>query len=108
MKKEKVLELEKVRDGLWKLIKDVNDLDKLEAEGLLDYHHTSYFKGYVSRREAGYIENYRGHFGVGFAVRSPNRHSTTYSFVSYYVIPESNSKKEKNKNQSVQIVGILF
>lgn len=66
---------------------------KTEAEilaaverGALKFHHTAYFRGYESRtRKEKRVALYKGRFGCGYQVFSPNRESTQYSLVSYYV-----------------------
>lgn len=59
-------------------------------------HHTSYFRGYVSRREEnpeepgalGWYGEYKGHFGEGFAEYTPNWQSSWYSYVTYWITME--------------------
>jgi hypothetical protein len=48
-------------------------------------HHTSYVRTYVSRKTNGYVEKYKGKFGEGYVHVEPNRDSTQYSFITYYV-----------------------
>ena len=48
-------------------------------------HHTSSVRTYVSRKTKGYVEEYKGKFGEGYTVTEPNKDSTTYSFITYYV-----------------------
>lgn len=50
------------------------------------YHHTSWARGYISRKTNGYIIPYKGKFGIGYAWHRPSWHSTTYHLVSYYII----------------------
>lgn len=63
-------------------IKRVNEM--VEA-GALKKLHTSLKRGYVSRKSTGVVESYNGRFGKGYAVLSPNRDSTRYCFVTYFV-----------------------
>lgn len=60
-------------------------INQLFLEG---YHrsHTSYARGYVSRKDNTYIkENYKGRFGEGYKVYTACYCSTSYCYVSYYV-----------------------
>lgn len=61
------------------------DLETMVDEGKLREHHTSYFRGYVSRKSDGYVEPYHGHFEEGYVLRSPNWNSTNYSYITYYI-----------------------
>ena len=61
------------------------ELETMVAEGKIREHHTSYFRGYVSRKSDGYVKPYHGHFGEGYALLSPNWNSTTYSYITYYI-----------------------
>ena len=63
--------------------------EEIGARGLRE-HHTSYVKGYTSRKadkdgNYGYGYFYNGRFGKGIAVISPNWCSTQYSLITYYV-----------------------
>lgn len=48
-------------------------------------HHTAYCRRYESRRGSGHLEPYKGRFGTGYRLISPNWGSTVYSYVTYYV-----------------------
>lgn len=61
------------------------DLENQVKTGELTKLHTSYVRAYVSRKTGSYIESYKGRFGEGFAVYSPNWESTRYSYITYYV-----------------------
>lgn len=54
-------------------------------------HHTSYYKGYVSRK-ANYahlpVTPYKGRFGSGYTVDLPSYQSTRYCRRQYYVLKE--------------------
>lgn len=54
-------------------------------------HHTSYYKGYVSRK-AKYDElpvvPYKGRFGTGYTVDLPSYESTQYCRRQYYILRE--------------------
>lgn len=66
-----------------------NKLPTLE-EVIANYaeHHTSFFRGYVSRTKKPVVEEYSGLFGTGYVVRYPYWGSTTYSYITYYTIPK--------------------
>lgn len=61
------------------------EINALIASGKLIKSHTSLSRGYVSRTGGGYFCEYRGRFGKGFTLRSPNWNSTRYSYVTYYL-----------------------
>lgn len=63
-------------------------ISELLVDGLLYEHHTSLFRGYVSRRLKDYeiiAYPYIGKFGVGYYADFPNRNSTRYSHRAYYI-----------------------
>lgn len=52
----------------------------------LKFHHTSLTSGYVSRKHPeGVTLPYKGRYGKGVKVLTPNFDSTRYCFVSYYI-----------------------
>lgn len=71
------------------------ELQKHSTLGTLlrDYHyylhHTSYYKGYVSRK-ADYdhlpVTPYKGRFGTGYTVDLPSYESTRYCRRQYYIL----------------------
>ena len=66
-------------------------LSEMLHEGTLYKHHSAYFSGYVSRglREEDLIAYpYKGHFGTGYIVDSPNWNSTRFSYRTYYIFTE--------------------
>jgi len=66
-------------------MKTTQDLkNQLLAEGLTESH-TSYFRGYVSRKSSGEIVPYKGRFGEGKALLTPNWQSSQYSYITYYL-----------------------
>ncbi len=65
--------------------KTPNEIDKMVSAGKLRRLHTSYFRGYVSRRGAGYAISYKGKFGEGYKLLSPCWASSQYAFVTYFV-----------------------
>jgi hypothetical protein len=66
-------------------IMNIVELDKMVEEGKVKELHTSYFRGYVSRKTGPVVTPYDGKFGKGYQKLSPNWESTTYSFVTYYI-----------------------
>lgn len=64
---------------------DAQDLEAKVAAGEINKLHTSYTRQYVSRKSVGRVVPYKGRFGEGFALLSPNRESSRYSFITYYV-----------------------
>lgn len=59
--------------------------EKLVKSKKYYFHHSAYFRGYVSRVGDYGVEKYNGRFGKGYKVYVPNWNSTTYSFVRYYI-----------------------
>ena len=49
------------------------------------YSHTSYYRGYVSRKLQGIVNPYTGKFGTGYTLDMPNKNSSQYSLRAYYV-----------------------
>ena len=57
----------------------------LTTDGLRKLH-TSWHRGYVSRRRPeGKLVPYKGRFGKGVAKLTPSRNSTYYCYITYYV-----------------------
>ncbi len=61
------------------------DLEAKVAAGELTKLHTSYVRAYVSRKSGEIVRPYKGKFGTGFALLSPNWDSSRYSYITYYV-----------------------
>ena len=53
-------------------------------------HHTSWHRGYISRRSEGYVETYEGRFGRGYTWHQPSWKSTQYHRVTYYILKGEN------------------
>jgi len=51
------------------------------------YSHSALTRGYISRKIYGRIVPYKGRYGTGYKVYSPNPDSTRYCIVSYYLYP---------------------
>lgn len=50
-------------------------------------HHTSFTRGYVSRKNPeGIAIPYEGKFGTGYKVLTPSWESSQYCYVTYYVV----------------------
>ena len=62
------------------------DLASMVDARLLRKLHTSLFRGYVSRVDGPDVVPYKGRFGEGYALLSPNWDSTNYSYITYYVL----------------------
>ena len=58
-------------------------INKIEQEYTL--HHTSWARGYVSRKSEGRWETYSGKFGTGFKVFRPSWESTRFCRVEYWI-----------------------
>lgn len=61
------------------------ELNAKVAAGELKELHTSYVRCYVSRNSGGIVRPYNGKFGNGYVLLSPNRDSSRYSYITYYV-----------------------
>ena len=62
--------------------------EELEQEvnaGRLHELHTSWTRGYVSRKGRGIVRPYNGRYGVGYVLLTPSWQSTTYCHITYYV-----------------------
>ena len=66
-----------------------------EIAVIFKYHHTSWARGYVSRKSDGYAEPYKGRLGIGFIHHAPAWSSTVYHYVFYYLIPGITKKDLK-------------
>lgn len=63
-----------------------NKIQALVDAGKLREHHTSLYRGYVSRKiPEGIAEKYEGKIGKGYVIRRPNWQSTGYSYITYYI-----------------------
>ena len=60
-------------------------------EGYFRYHHAASYRGYVSRKKEGVVNNfnYNGRFGKGVTVLTPNFDSTQYCYIEYYIFEEA-------------------
>lgn len=63
----------------------INKINEMVKNGSLTELHTSWMRGYISRKGGGMVENYQGRFGKGFAVYTPSWKSTQYHYVTYYL-----------------------
>lgn len=64
-------------------------------------HHVATQRGYVSRKTAGYIEPYKGRYGVGVRWVYPRYDTTRYCYVEYWVYP-SKTVQAMHEEQEVQ------
>jgi len=53
--------------------------------GILTESHTSWRRGYVSRRSEGIVKPYNGKFGQGWTVETPSWETTQYHHVTYFL-----------------------
>lgn len=67
------------------IINTPEELLKAEKNGLVKKLHTSLCCGYVSRKTGRVVKKYKGKFGEGFVLLSPNWESTRYSYVTYFI-----------------------
>lgn len=61
------------------------NIEELTNNTNYSFHHTSWARGYVSRRGGAWIEEYSGRFGNGYKLHHPSWQSTTYHHVTYYI-----------------------
>lgn len=67
------------------------ELTEMLKNGTLYEHHSAYFSGYVSRtiKEEDLVAYpYKGHFGTGYILDTPNWESTRFSRRTYYIFAE--------------------
>ena len=63
-----------------------SDIDSFMAARGYHLHHVATTRCYVSRiSDSRRVETYKGRFGEGYIVYSPNWSSTNYSYIAYYV-----------------------
>ena len=68
-----------------------SELTEMVKSGALYLHHSAYFSGYVSRtrkEEELVAYPYKGHFGVGYVVDTPNWNSTRFSYRTYFIFTD--------------------
>lgn len=66
----------------------IEELMNLVERGDLVEHHSALKKGYTSRKSTGTVEAYKGRFGEGYKLTTPNHNSTRYSNLTYYIKKE--------------------
>lgn len=64
---------------------EIENIQLAVQAGSLKAVKTAMYRGYVSRKIAGYVSTYKGKYGSGYCVYRPNWGSTRYSYVTYYV-----------------------
>lgn len=71
-------------------VKTEQDLIDLAAQGAIYAHHTSYARGYVSRKKGAErrIDKYEGKFGKGYTIYTPAYNTTNYCLKTYYIFTE--------------------
>lgn len=65
--------------------KRVKTVEQIERDNKLYHHHSAWSRGYVSRKNSGWCEEYKGRFGAGYKVHRPTRKSIQFHIVEYYV-----------------------
>ena len=63
----------------------MQDIKEMKDDGTIYESHTSLAKGYERRTGNGSVEGYKGRFGEGFKVHTPNFKSTRYHYTTYYL-----------------------
>ena len=67
-------------------MKPIDEINAAVAAGKLKAVKTAMWRGYVSRvGKVTEAHKYKGRYGSGYCVYSPNWKSTRYSFVTYYI-----------------------
>jgi len=66
-------------------MKELTKEEMIEVEKKCAFHHSAYFKGYISRLTNGRIEPYQGRYGSGYKIYKPCWNSTWYSVVEYWI-----------------------
>ena len=79
MKKQEMLERKVQSEKNYQAL-----IKELEASGCR-YHHSAYFRGYVSRVDYPDVKQYDGKYGRGVKVLLPSHRSTRYAVVEYYI-----------------------
>jgi hypothetical protein len=69
----------------WRLKMKEMTLKKLQKSKKYRRRHTSWTKGYVSRKSEPVVYPYSGRFGEGYVVYSPSWRSTQYHYITYYI-----------------------
>ncbi len=64
---------------------ETKDIRDMLHDGKIYEHHTSWARGYLSRKTDGYIEAYSGKFGKGFKAHKPSFTTTQFHTVTYYI-----------------------
>lgn len=65
-----------------------DELMEKVAAGMVKRDHTSLTRGYISRKLNDWqcpIEEYRGKFGKGWTIKTPNFKSNLYCYITYYL-----------------------
>ena len=82
------------------------DLDAIVADGALTELYTAYVRTYVSRKSGEIVRPYKGKFGEGFALLSPNWDSSRYSYITYYVCRYRRNAMTKTKTITITAKGL--
>ncbi|MCR4718786.1 MAG: hypothetical protein K5768_04065 [Firmicutes bacterium] len=71
--------------GVMKTMKDYCTAREILILSGFKFHHTGNRRGYISRKIGGFIEEYEGKFGKGFALILPRYDTTNYVNVEYWI-----------------------
>ena len=66
----------------------IEQVQAMRRAGQLHIHHQAACQGYVSRKSAGRVLEYRGRYGIGYVIDTPRRDTTRYIHRTYYVQPK--------------------
>jgi len=66
----------------------IAQVESLREAGELKISHQAACQGYISRKSAGRVLEYRGRYGVGYVIDTPRRDTTRYIHRTYYVQPK--------------------
>ena len=66
----------------------IAQVESLRESGKLRISHQAACQGYISRKSAGRVLEYRGRYGIGYVIDTPRRDTTRYIHRTYYVQPK--------------------
>lgn len=70
----------------------LSTLERLVVMGVLEIHHEAQMNGYISRKGIGKATVYSGRYGNGFRYHFPDRCSTRFHRIRYYVFTARGTK----------------
>jgi ribosomal protein L32 len=63
----------------------IEQLEALRESGKLRISHTASKQGYISRKSAGEVREYKGHHGKGYTLDTPRWDTTRFFNRTYYI-----------------------